>query len=172
MTVPQPSVAPELDGPLQVPVAEELLAKINEYLRPQTPEEILKWATENITGLYQTTAFGLTGLVAIDVLSKITTNPPPLIFVDTLYHFQETYELVEEVKKRYNVPVTVYKPEGCETVSDFEKKYGEKLWERDEELYDFAVKVSCMSLVRQAMSLTCADPQRLSPHAGLTRHSV
>ncbi len=141
MPVPHPPAAPTFDKPLQLPLSQELLSQINDYLRPQTPEDILKWATEHISGLFQTTAFGLTGLVAIDMLSKITSSPPPLIFIDTLYHFQETYELVEEVKKKYNVPVTVYKPEGCETVQDFEKKYGEKLWERDEELYDFAVKV-------------------------------
>ena len=97
--------------------------------------------SEHVPGLYQTTAFGLTGLVAIDMLSKITQNPPPLIFVDTLYHFPETYELVEEVKKRYNRDVHVYKPEGCETVEDFEKKYGQKLWEADETTYDYLVKV-------------------------------
>ncbi|KIP04564.1 hypothetical protein PHLGIDRAFT_31301 [Phlebiopsis gigantea 11061_1 CR5-6] len=132
---------PTFDKPLKLPLSQEGLDHINEYLRPLVPEDILRWAVEHIPGLFQTTAFGLTGLVAIDMLSKITPNPPPLIFVDTLYHFQETYELVEEVKQRYSVPVTVYKPEGCETVEDFEKKHGEKLWERDEELYDFAVKV-------------------------------
>ncbi len=132
---------PTFDKPLQLPLSQDDLDKINEYLRPLVPEDILRWAVEHIPGLFQTTAFGLTGLVAIDMLSKITSSPPPLIFIDTLYHFPETYELVEEVKTRYNVPVTVYKPEGCETVQDFEKKHGEKLWERDEELYDFVVKV-------------------------------
>ncbi|TFY55346.1 hypothetical protein EVJ58_g8301, partial [Rhodofomes roseus] len=66
---------------------------------------------------------------------------PPLIFIDTLYHFPETLELVDEVEKRYSVPIHVYQPEGCETVADFEKKYGEKLWDTDETLYDYAVKV-------------------------------
>ena len=141
MPVPAPT-APTFDKPLKLPLSEEELKRINEYLNPLLPEEILRWGVEHIEGLFQTTAFGLTGLVAIDMLSKITQNPPPLIFIDTLYHFPETYELVEEVKKKYGVPVTVYKPEGCETVADFEKKYGEKLWERDEVLYDFAVKVN------------------------------
>ena len=140
MAVPQPN-EPTFDKPLKLPLSQEELDRINEYLRPLVPEDILRWAVEHIPGLYQTTAFGLTGLVSIDMLSKITTSPPPLIFVDTLYHFPETYELVEEVKKKYNVPVHVYKPEDCPTAQDFEKKHGEKLWERDEEVYDFLVKV-------------------------------
>ncbi|PBK66870.1 Phosphoadenosine phosphosulfate reductase thioredoxin [Armillaria solidipes] len=127
--------------PLTLPISNDTLDAINKQLVENTPEEILEWAVEHLPGLYQTTAFGLTGMVAIDMLSKITKSPPPLIFIDTLYHFPETYELVEEVKQRYGVPVNVYKPEGCETTQDFEKKYGEKLWERDEETYDFVVKV-------------------------------
>ncbi|KII94660.1 hypothetical protein PLICRDRAFT_187535 [Plicaturopsis crispa FD-325 SS-3] len=133
--------APVLDKPLRLPISAETLGAINAYLSLLTPQEILRWALDYLPALYQTTAFGLTGLVAIDMLSKLTTSPPPLIFLDTLYHFPETYELVEAVKKRYTVPVHVYKPEGCEDVAAFEKKYGERLWETDEAKYDFAVKV-------------------------------
>jgi len=135
------SAAPEFLKPLQLPLSEDELACVNAYLRDLTPEGILAWAVEHLPGLHQTTAFGLTGLVAIDMLSKITSTPPPLIFIDTLYHFSETYELVDDVKKMYSVPVHVYKPEGCESVEDFERKYGEKLWERDEQTYDYLVKV-------------------------------
>ncbi|KAF5393158.1 hypothetical protein D9757_001174 [Collybiopsis confluens] len=135
-----PSSIQELQKPLQLPLTPDLLAIINAHLSELQPEKILQWAIEYLPGLHQTTAFGLTGLVAIDMLSKLTTSPPPLIFLDTLYHFKETYELVEEVKAKYQVPVQVYKPEGCETVQDFEAKYGERLWERDEDTYDFAVE--------------------------------
>ncbi|KIK67590.1 hypothetical protein GYMLUDRAFT_36331 [Collybiopsis luxurians FD-317 M1] len=130
-----------LPKPIQLPLTPDILEIINAHLSQLQPEQILQWAIEYLPGLYQTTAFGLTGLVAIDMLSKLTSSPPPLIFLDTLHHFNETYELVEEVKAKYNVPVHVYKPEGCETVQDFEAKYGEKLWERDEDSYDFVVKV-------------------------------
>lgn len=129
-----------LSKPLQLPLTVDLLALINAHLSKLQPEQILQWAIDYLPGLYQTTAFGLTGLVAIDMLSKLTSSPPPLIFLDTLYHFSETYELVEEVKKRYNIPLHVYKPIGCGSVEEFESKYGEKLWERDEDSYDFVVK--------------------------------
>ncbi|KAF7355791.1 putative phosphoadenosine phosphosulfate reductase [Mycena sanguinolenta] len=111
---------------LQLPLSKEDLDGINAHLRTLTPEEILAWAVESLPGLYQTTAFGLTGLVAIDMLSKITSTPPPLIFLDTLYHFQETYELVDEVRQRYDVPL---------------HKFGEGLWQTNEDLYDFVIKV-------------------------------
>lgn len=132
---------PDLAKPLRLPLSNEELDAINVYLSPLTPQEILAWGLEYLPGLYQTTAFGLTGLVTIDMLSKLTPTPPPLIFIDTLYHFPETYELVEEVKKRYTVLVHTFKPKDCDTVDEFVAKYGEKLWETDEGSYDYAVKV-------------------------------
>ena len=124
-----------------LPVSKDNLGEINASLDLLSPEEILQWGMENLPSLHQTTAFGLTGLVAIDMLSKITTTPPPLIFLDTLYHFPETYKLVEEVRRKYDIPIHVYKPEGCDTVQEFEKKYGQKLWDTNEATYDYAVKV-------------------------------
>lgn len=138
------SAPSSLSKPLQLPISAHDLDAINTYLEPLSPEQILKWAVEYLPALYQTTAFGLTGLVAIDMLSKLIPDPaqrPPLIFLDTLYHFQETYELVERVKGRYGVGVEVWKPDGCASVKEFEEKYGERAWESSEELYDYLVKV-------------------------------
>ena len=139
------------DTLLQLPLSEESLAAINDHLRSLDPPQILQWALDHLPHLYQTTAFGLTGLVAIDMLSKIAPTPaaqPPLIFIDTLYHFAETYALVAEVEKRYGIKVNVYKPDGCETVADFETRWGKQFWERDEDTYDFAVKVSLIVRLR------------------------
>lgn len=132
---------PDHPKPLQQPLDSQLLASLNAYLRTLTPQDILKWGLENLPNLYQTTAFGLTGLAQLDMLSRLTPNPPPLVFIDTLYHFQETLDLVEGVKKRYGRDVHVYKPEGFETTGDFEAKYGDRLWEMDETKYDYLVKV-------------------------------
>lgn len=98
-----------------------------------------------LPNLYQTTAFGLTGLVTLDILSKIS-NPTKtkidLIFLDTLFHFQETLSLVDRVKRRYpDVNLHVYQPEGVSTAEQFNAKHGESLWETNDELYDWVAKV-------------------------------
>ncbi|KAH7887468.1 Phosphoadenosine phosphosulfate reductase family-domain-containing protein [Phlebopus sp. FC_14] len=159
---------PTFDTPLQLPLAPETLAAINDHLRPLEPQQILQWAIHHLPGLYQTTAFGLTGLVAIDMLSKIAvpSPPPPLIFIDTLYHFPETYELVAEVENRYGVKVQVFKPEGCETVQDFEKKWGEKFWEKNEDTYDFAVKVEPAQRAYQLLSVRSVITGRRASQGG------
>jgi phosphoadenosine phosphosulfate reductase len=150
-------------------LTEDQLALINTRLNLLTPSEILKWGVEHLPGLHQTTAFGLTGLVGIDMLSKITDTPPPLIFLDTLYHFPETLQLVEVVKTRYEIDVAVYKPDGCETAQDFEAKYGEKAWETSEEVYDYLVKVIFVYSVDE---VDADDQTRSSLHNGHTRSLV
>ncbi|KAG5989500.1 hypothetical protein E4U43_004488 [Claviceps pusilla] len=59
------------------------------------------------------------------------SKPVELIFLDTLYHFKETYELVDRVKARYpNVPVNIFRPDGMESTEQFEETYGQGPFER------------------------------------------
>ncbi|KAI5812102.1 Phosphoadenosine phosphosulfate reductase family-domain-containing protein [Pyronema omphalodes] len=119
------------------------LKYINAQLADLEPEAILQWCLITLPNLYQTTAFGLSGLVTVDILSKISPKKPvDLIFLDTLYHFKETLELVDNVRKRYNnVEIHVFKPEGVNTVEEFEAKHGERLWETNDNFYDYVAKV-------------------------------
>ncbi|KAK3941921.1 putative PHOSPHOADENOSINE PHOSPHOSULFATE reductase [Diplogelasinospora grovesii] len=123
------------------------LKHLNKQLESMQPMEILRFSKLLFPNLYQTTAFGLTGLVTLDMLSKLqeedpSSKPVDLIFLDTLYHFKETYDLVERVTARYpNVHLHVFKPAGVDTVSQFEETYGEKLYEMSSELYDWIAKV-------------------------------
>jgi phosphoadenosine phosphosulfate reductase len=149
------SLSPSFSKPLQLPLSKDDLETINLYLSSLSAQDILKWAIEYLPGLYQTTAFGLTGLVAIDILSKIASlSPPPLIFIDTLYHFPETYELMEEVKNKYHqVSLHVYKPNECSSTKEFEERHGEKFWETDEDTYDYLVKVCLPWIIHVSLSL-------------------
>jgi phosphoadenosine phosphosulfate reductase len=122
------------------------LKYLNKQLESMNPMDILRFCRLLFPNLYQTTAFGLTGLVTLDMLSKLQAEQPgsqpiDLIFLDTLYHFQETYDLVERVKARYNVKVHVFKPAEVDTVEQFEELYGQKLYEMSSDLYDWIAKV-------------------------------
>ncbi|CAG8525176.1 39129_t:CDS:2 [Gigaspora margarita] len=128
---------------------EKHLDYLNEKLAKLSPKKILEWAIVSLPGLYQTTAFGL---IILDIISKISyeyaeeneVTPQhlvPLIFVDTLYHFDETLDLANRAASRYNAPLHIYKPVNCETTQDFEQIYGKNLWETDDSSYDYLVKV-------------------------------
>ncbi|KAL3426932.1 Phosphoadenosine phosphosulfate reductase [Phlyctema vagabunda] len=131
----------------QIVLTKEHLKFINNNLNNLQPMDILRWCKITFPNLYQTTAFGVTGLVTLDMLSKLQTETPDApsidaIFLDTLYHFQETLELVETTKQRYpNVNLHVYKPEGVDTVEGFEARHGQELWKTNADLYDWVAKV-------------------------------
>lgn len=119
---------------------------LNDQLERLSPLERLRLVRVLFPNLYQTTAFGLSGLVTIDMLAKIQAEDSEgpaidLIFLDTLYHFQETLDLVERVKTKYNAKVHVYKPNGASSTAEFEQQYGEKLYDVAAELYDYIAKV-------------------------------
>ncbi|KAF3000017.1 hypothetical protein E8E14_004540 [Neopestalotiopsis sp. 37M] len=119
---------------------------LNDQLERLSPLERLRLVRLIFPNLYQTTAFGLSGLVTIDMLAKIQAEDPQgpaidLVFLDTLYHFQETLDLVERVKAKYNVKVHTFKPNGANTAAEFEEQYGEKLYDVASELYDYIAKV-------------------------------
>lgn len=120
---------------------------LNQTLNNLEPIEILRWAKITFPNLYQTTAFGVSGLVTLDMLSKLQAETPSApaidaIFLDTLYHFQETLDLVEKAKARYpNVHLHVYKPEGVSTAAEFEARHGKELWKTNADLYDWVAKV-------------------------------
>lgn len=121
------------------------LKHINSQLAKLPPQDVLKWCIISLPNLFQTSAFGLTGLAVMDMISKLDfplKSDIEMIFLDTLYHFPQTLDLVRRVKERYpHLKIHTYKPEGCETTEEFEAKNGERLWETNEELYDFVAKV-------------------------------
>ncbi|KAJ1928857.1 3'-phosphoadenylsulfate reductase [Linderina macrospora] len=116
------------------------LKHINDKLSRLEPQEILNWATITFSGLYQETAFGPSGNVITDMLAA-QSHSVPVIFVDTLHHFDETLELSQRSQQKYNFLLHVFKPEGCETREDFTAKHGDQLWKRDDVVYDYSVKV-------------------------------
>ncbi|KAM0792908.1 hypothetical protein ACM66B_002669 [Microbotryomycetes sp. NB124-2] len=124
------------------------LAEYNAELASATPQEILAWAIDHLgDSLWQTTAFGLTGLAATDMVSRISKRRKsdkhlvPMIFIDTLYHFKETLALIDRVERKYATRVHVFTPPDVSTVEEFEQKYGQELWKTDEDTYDYLVKV-------------------------------
>lgn len=118
---------------------------LNDRLEKMHPMEILRFCKTYFPNLYQSTAFGLSGLVTIDMLSKLEqedSRPVEIFFLDTLHHFQETLDLVDRVRERYpSTTVHVFKPEHCATADDFATAHGPRLWETASDMYDYYAKV-------------------------------
>ncbi|KAK7750456.1 3'-phosphoadenylsulfate reductase [Diatrype stigma] len=141
------SVASSISQLPQIVLTKPHIKHLNKQLEKMEAVDRLRFVKLLFPNLYQSTAFGLTGLVTIDMLSKLQqeesdTTPVDIIFLDTLYHFQETLDLVEQVKAKYpGARIHTYQPDGASTAAEFEERYGARLYETAPELYDWIAKV-------------------------------
>lgn len=126
-------------------VANLNLDELNAEFETAHPREILSWSVENIpTGLVQTSAFNVDDLVITDLLYRDLkpATPVPVIFLDTLYHFRETLELVEKAKTVYHpLNLQVYKIQDVDSREAFAAKYGEALWDTDIQKFHHLTKI-------------------------------
>ncbi|SCV00805.1 LAMI_0G07404g1_1 [Lachancea mirantina] len=157
-----------------ISVTEEQLQHWNHALsRMDSPEEILKWALATFPHLYQTTACGLTGLATIDMLARLDSTGRqvvPLIFIDTLHHFPQTLDLLKRVEERYYKPrnsaIAVFTPEGVSSEAEFAAKHGDFLWEKEDDKYDFLVKVEPARRAYESLKVTAVLTGRRKSQGG------
>lgn len=126
------------------PVVTFDLDELNQQFENAHPREILTWCLENVpTGLVQTTAFGVTGMVIIDILYRVLSPQPPVpvLFLNTLHHFPQTLTFVEKAKSVYKLDLHVYKTLQVNSRSDFSARYGHELWHQDIEKFHYLTKV-------------------------------
>jgi phosphoadenosine phosphosulfate reductase len=108
------------------------LAELNQKYDTAHPKDVLAWCVENIsTGLVQASAFNVDDIVITDILYRELKHPVPVIFLDTLYHFPQTLELVGKVKELYNLDLQTYKMPELDSREAFAAKYGDALWDKD-----------------------------------------
>jgi phosphoadenosine phosphosulfate reductase len=82
--------------------------------------------------LVASTSFGLQAAVMLDLIAR---NAPeiPVIFIDTGYHFPETYRYAAELTERFGTDLRVYHP--THSAARIEALWG-KLWEQGKEGMD------------------------------------
>lgn len=87
----------------------EQVQQLNANLK--TPQEVLKWSFDNLhPRIAMASSFGAEDVVVIDMMMKI--NPEARIFtLDTGRLNQETYDVIDEIRKRYNVNIEVMFPD-------------------------------------------------------------
>lgn len=119
------------------------LEKLNQQFAVAHPREILAWCIENITGLVQTSAFNVNGMVIMHILyQELKPTPPvPVLFLDTLHHFSETLALVRKATEVYGLNLKTYKVLDIDSQEAFAARYGEALWKTDIEKFHLLTKV-------------------------------
>jgi phosphoadenosine phosphosulfate reductase len=111
---------------------------------------IIEWAVQSVERgrLIVSTSFGPSGMVNLHLVAEVAPDVP-VVFIDTLYHFEETLEHAELVRRHYGLDLRTYRP--AETREDFEREHGERLWESDLDRYHYLTKVEPMARALEGM---------------------
>lgn len=105
------------------------LAALSVQFETWSAEAIIEWAVENFAPHLALTA-SMTDAVLIDLAVKVDPATE-VVFIDTGYHFAETLDTVEQVRRRYGLNLRIM------TV----QRQDEPLWQADPENCCTAVKV-------------------------------
>ena len=89
--------------------------------------EVLQWAFDQYgEKLVYACSFGIEGIALIELISRVKADAK-IIFLDTNYHFKETYETIERVKKRYP-QLHIHLQQPALTIDEQTEQYGMDLW--------------------------------------------
>jgi phosphoadenosine phosphosulfate reductase len=81
------------------------LAELNRSLEQAAPQAVIEWAVEQFHP-FMCLAASMTDAVLIDLAVKVEPSIE-VVFIDTRYHFPETLETVETVRRHYGLNLRV-----------------------------------------------------------------
>ncbi len=117
---------------MHLPVANSgELKKIGEE---STADEIIAWSHERFAerNMIMTSSFGMEGCALIAMYAR-TGLPLTVAYLDTMFFFKETYELIDQMRAKY--PNLTFENRGTTlTPEEQATRYGPKLWARDPQL--------------------------------------
>lgn len=99
-----------------------------EEFENSTPQEVIAWAVEAFPNITFACSFGAEDVVIVDMLQKISPSTD-IFYLDTDFHFKETYETRDAIAAQYNLEFVRVSPKL--TPGEQAEKYGDELWKSD-----------------------------------------
>ena len=107
---------------------EAIIREKAETFEDASPETVIRWATETFPNITFACSFGAEDVVLIDMLQKVSPSTD-IFYLDTDFHFKETYETRDRIAKKYNLQFVQVKP--LLTPEEQAGQHGDELWKRD-----------------------------------------
>ncbi|HUC91475.1 MAG TPA: phosphoadenylyl-sulfate reductase [Paenibacillus sp.] len=107
---------------------EALVSQKAAELENASPEDILRYAVETFPNMTFACSFGAEDVVLVDMLQKISPKTD-IFYLDTDFHFKETYETRDRLEQRYGMKFVQVKP--ALTPEEQAARHGEELWKSD-----------------------------------------
>lgn len=134
-------------------------------------EELIEWAYKEFKDKVKfASSFGAEDVVIIDMISKVA--PSIKIFtLDTGRLFQETYDLIDEIIKKYNLKIEFYFPEK-EDVEKIENDYGPNQFYKSVDLRRLCCEVRKVKPLKRALYGLSAWITGLRKEQSITRVDI
>lgn len=110
---------------------ERLIADAAERFEHAPVEDLLAFAVDTFPSIVLACSFGAEDVVLVSMLQQIRPGTD-IFYLDTDFHFQETYETRDRLADQYGIQFIQVKPEL--TPEEQAKQYGDELWKRDPNL--------------------------------------
>ena len=112
---------------LSLPKGGVELDELNADLEALSLTEFLRWSLATFgEKIAHVTSFGPSGVVILDHLLRLKPNTR-VITLDTQFLFEETYDLWQNIERRYAIGIEVIRPEL--SPEEQARQYGANLWE-------------------------------------------
>ncbi|WP_027091969.1 phosphoadenylyl-sulfate reductase [Cohnella thermotolerans] len=107
---------------------EALIREKAEEFENASAETVIKWAVETFPNITFACSFGAEDVVLVDMIQKIRRSTD-IFYLDTDFHFKETYETRDRLSEKYGLTFVQVKPKL--TPEEQAAQHGEELWKRD-----------------------------------------
>jgi phosphoadenosine phosphosulfate reductase len=88
------------------------IEKLAQEFDSKTAQEVLRWALDTFgTKIALASSFGAEDVVIIDMMANLDKNRARVFTLDTGRLNQETYDVMDEIRARYGIPIEVYFPD-------------------------------------------------------------
>lgn len=104
---------------------EQWIEKQAAELENASAEEIIRLAVETFPNLTFACSFGAEDVVLVDILQKVSPSTD-IFYLDTDFHFKETYETKDRLEARYGIEFVRVSPKL--TPEEQASAHGEELW--------------------------------------------
>lgn len=147
------------------------ISRLSEDFERKSPQEVLGWALEEFSPhIALASSFGAEDVVLIDMLSRL--HPKGRVFtLDTGRLPQETYDLMEAIRERYQLEIEVYSPD-TGTVEKMVREHGPNLFYRSIELRKLCCGVRKVEPLKRALSELRAWITGLRRDQAVTRSDI
>ena len=120
------------------------LDTINNDLDQMDLGEVLEWGVNTFGNrLVDVTSFGYSGMVVLHKMKELSLlERIPVVTIDTLHLFEETYNFIDQVRKEMSISTFVrYAPKDYDQRAGFDEEYGVDLWKTEPDRYNYLSKV-------------------------------